>query len=608
MKKYLWMSVAALWMTGCNNDGNELADNFVTNPVTIRATITGDADTRAVLGESDGTATPVYWSDGDKISLLIGDDTTPYTFTTTGEVGDKATSADFTYSDTETTLPTLTAGTTITATYPAEAVTDYASQAGTTDGVGGYIGMTATCTVTDGQSYEDLNLNFKNTTAIVRLTLTNTAFANADVSDVSLVVNDALTITATEGFTGDATGGSITVYLALPASTELTDGTITATCGEMSYIASITADKTLEAGKLYRVSKTMVTYDKTTNTYKVYNAEDLQAWNAKVRKNIAAGGEYDWMTGDITYNKELPNLILEADITLTGENNWTPIGTTTDDYEFFGYTGTIDGNGHTITGLHINNTSEEQGFVNLAIGGTVKNLTFANANVSAGTGSGIVAGCSFGTIENCYVTSGSSLTATGYNSSSASTGNGGIVGYNGGIVMNCTNAATIGLAQGLDNHHRLGGIAGNNGPNTGFIFGCINTGAVSGRSRVGGVVGANNYIVVACSNSGQVTGTERTGGIVGYSGQGCAYTIGSFTIATAESDNDGDGVGAITYGTVTECHSGDASTINNAVSAMNEAITSYNATATKQTCPYTWQAGNDDGYPALQKVTETESE
>ena len=349
MKKYLWMTVAALWMTGCNNDGNELADDLVTNPVTIRATIAGDADARAVLGESDGTSTPVYWSDNDEISLTIGDNTTPYTFAT-GEVGEKATSADFTCSD----APTLTAGTTITATYPANAITDYSSQPGTADGVGAYIGMTATCTVTDEQSYGDLNLNFENTTAIVRLTLTNTDFADAAVSGVSLKVNDNLTVTtpSTSTFTG-ASDGSITVYFALPASTNLTDGTITATCGEKSYTASITTDKTLEAGTLYRVNKEEMLipygYDEEANTYTVYLGEYLQT-----------AFEAAELTGTTTENPATVKLM--ANMTVTGaedEYGYIEQDILVDDGVII-----LDLNGHTLTvtkGICVGNETDEKG-------------------------------------------------------------------------------------------------------------------------------------------------------------------------------------------------------------------------------------------------------
>jgi len=292
------------------------------------------------------------------------------------------------------------------------------------------------------------------------------------------------------------------------------------------------------------------------------------------------------------YEEDFPNLTLAADIILTGENNWTPIGRM-DEYGWaLYYIGTINGGGHTITGLHISNNSIRQGFIGgLDEGGTVKNLTFADAHMTAGQYSGIVVGGSSGTIENCQVISGSLTTTGGYA--------GGIVGSNGGMVKNCTNAATITVAQGVTGIYNFGGIVGSN---NGTVMGCINTGAISpGNSNTGGVVGRNNRVVVACSNKEAVTGSSKTGGIVGFSAQSYTQTIGSWTIVTNESDVESDGVGGKDFGTVTGCFTGDAATINDKVSEMNAAIATYNSSAAEgKTCPYIWQAGTD-GYPTLVK-------
>jgi len=125
------------------------------------------------------------------------------------------------------------------------------------------------------------------------------------------------------------------------------------------------------------------------------------------------------------------------------------------------YIGTINGEGHTITGLHINNNSGDQGFIGaLGEGGTVKNLTFADVHMTAGQSSGIVAGRSRGTIENCHVTSGVNSYIHG------SQHVGGIVGYNEGSVTGCTNSGTVTncystgtiTATGTDAEH--GGVVG----------------------------------------------------------------------------------------------------------------------------------------------------
>lgn len=71
---------------------------------------------------------------------------------------------------------------------------------------------------------------------------------------------------------------------------------------------------------------------------------------------------------------------------------WTPL---TNEFK-----GTLDGLGHTITGLYINNSQDNQGLFG-TLKGTVKNLRVTDSSVN-GQISGIIAGTNEGTIENCY--------------------------------------------------------------------------------------------------------------------------------------------------------------------------------------------------------------
>ena len=168
--------------------------------------------------------------------------------------------------------------------------------------------------------------------------------------------------------------------------------------------------------------------------------------------------------------KTLINITLTGDITLTGE--WTPIG----NYENR-YTGTFDGNGHTITGLTVN--QKERGNVGLigylGSGGKVQNLTLENVNLNG----------------NLYV--------------------GGVVGYsNNGTVTACTASGSI------NGKEYVGGIVGSN--YLGTVTASYNTSStVNGSYLVGGVVGQNNKgIVTACYNaSGSIYGEVTVGGVVG---------------------------------------------------------------------------------------------
>lgn len=107
-------------------------------------------------------------------------------------------------------------------------------------------------------------------------------------------------------------------------------------------------------------------YDSNTNTYTVYNADGLLAWNEAAQKD------------------ESINCTLTADIDLTGKD-WTRIGT------WPGYSGVFNGQGHRITGLNFSAaTTELFGLLNLR--GVIKNLQLMDVNLygSNGSAAGIV--------------------------------------------------------------------------------------------------------------------------------------------------------------------------------------------------------------------------
>ena len=575
--QYILMTVALVATASCSNELDEVlqpAGNGSLQFVVSDFPAFGEGPDTRVIGTQDVGKTA--WDKDDQIIVTLtskkfGAQSAVLTYNGTSW----STAVSFLYLDNETPA--------VSAIYaPCYEVTE--------DGVmklsdGMQLGMTeyipADCSLANGS----ISINFtgvKRTYSRLRLaglanqtlTVTTTDFTPAGATEVA---------TAAYTLTTDDNGNAF-LY-----GTFAVGATVSVTQGDIEIGTHAFASATEECVSYALDAMSPYVYDEATNTYTVYTAKGLLDWSEKVR-DIFATGVFNYEIDAYEYEEDFPNLSLAADITLTGENNWTPIGGKDEDGSLY-YTGTINGGGHTITGLHINNESNYQGFIGmLGEGGTVKNLTFADAHVTVGQYSGIVVGDNLGTIEDCHVTSGS-LTANGDYA-------GGIVGSNAQdcIVKNCTNAATITVAQGAS-AGALGGIAGNN--NFGIILGCINTGDISSDNYcIGGVLGDNAGIVVACSNKGTVTGTGNTGGIVGRNAASFAQTIGSWTIATNESDAGGDGVGH-TNGTVTGCFTGDAATINGKVSEINAAIATYNETATVN-CPYTWEAGTD-GYPTLVK-------
>ena len=199
------------------------------------------------------------------------------------------------------------------------------------------------------------------------------------------------------------------------------------------------------------------------------------------------------------------NCTLADDITLPvvtdGGSNWTPIQ---------GYMGAFDGGGNTITGLTINKPTESSVglFASIAEGGTVKNLTLDNVDITAKSYVGAVAGQNDGTIENCSV-SGNVTTGNGLNTDSYV---GGITGKNQGTITACHSSAMV---EGI---MYVGGITGKN---QGTITACHSSATVEGKANVGGVVGDNSSTVTACYHAtGNVTGnTTFIGGVAGWNSE-----------------------------------------------------------------------------------------
>ena len=246
-----------------------------------------------------------------------------------------------------------------------------------------------------------------------------------------------------------------------------------------------------------------VTFQKLTS-YMVTTSEQLIAWAEEVRKG----------------NRSL-DCTLAADITLT--EPWTPVGT---DYQN-PYTGTFDGNNHTIRGLTVTGSNEYAGlFGYIGSGGTVKNVKLVNVQITSDHQYGYaggVAGYSRGNIENCSVSG-----SVSGNSSSNGTSNcvGGVVGQQyGGTITECSSSAIVKGAN------EVGGVAGQTANAT--LTACYATGDVTAErdpqnnTYAGGVVGYNGAsTLTACYATGNVTGTGTgtgsiyVGGVTGDNASG----------------------------------------------------------------------------------------
>lgn len=211
------------------------------------------------------------------------------------------------------------------------------------------------------------------------------------------------------------------------------------------------------------------------------------------------------LLADITINEDVSG----SDAT-SQKYKWTPIGTDSSKY-----TGTFDGNGHTISGLYINSTAANTGmFGRIGSSAVVKNLTLADSVIrSTKNYTGAITGYidDAASVTNCHTKNSVQVTAAKFT--------GGIVGYQDdtSTLTRCSNAAEV---TGANN---VGGISGYNwSKSSASLTDSYNRGSVSGSNLVGGIC-AQIYIGGTVSdvyNLGtvQATGTAGTptaGGITG---------------------------------------------------------------------------------------------
>ena len=206
--------------------------------------------------------------------------------------------------------------------------------------------------------------------------------------------------------------------------------------------------------------------------------------------------------------------VLTANIDLNNEP-WTPIGIGEDTRnQDLPYSGTFDGNGHTISGLNVDYGDKNGGLFCYVKSATIKNLTVAGSvTYSSGKGvdyGGIVGCADSSTIENC-------------SNRCSVTGN----WYAGGIVGLSADSDIIGCANfgNISSPFRSGGICGKiTGQVDAYgidatIRDCYNVGMVSGK-YAGGITGQSDsedidILIANCYNVGSLHGSDGTGEIIG---------------------------------------------------------------------------------------------
>ena len=223
-------------------------------------------------------------------------------------------------------------------------------------------------------------------------------------------------------------------------------------------------------------------------------------------KNMAVNGVLtaDIDLGSICHAADESNGIAEA--------SWTPIGGNYTEYTTF--SGSFDGQGHTVKNLYINSASKFQGLFGIT-DASIKDLTVEDAYVNTANNiiGAIIGKMEGGTLTGCTVTGSTTVSST------ADGKVGGIIGTTGFgesiRVENChvTEGVTVSSSKGYD----VGGIIGN--LQYGTMTNCSSAATVTGKRSTGGLVGeyyGNGSIITGCVCTGNVSGTSDVGGLIGY--------------------------------------------------------------------------------------------
>lgn len=289
---------------------------------------------------------------------------------------------------------------------------------------------------------------------------------------------------------------------------------------------------------------------KEANPYRIYDAADFKSIADSISATNTGNGEYFQMMNDVDFGGTAESAVQLPAIGYKGITNISTVA--------WGFQGTFDGNGKSISGIyHTNNGNDINGkfqalFSSLGENGTVKNLTFTEKNSisSYNYAAPFVSINKGGVVDNCV----NNAPVTAANAFA-----GGICGYlagGKGTIQNCTNNAAIkantyatGIVAGTQSSSSIGtkdadyqnyvvskcvnngtcssvngvGSAGIAGSYSGVITDCVNNGTIddvsAGKSgqNTAGIVSCMTYIggVTGNVNKGTVKGVKSVAGIVG---------------------------------------------------------------------------------------------
>lgn len=252
---------------------------------------------------------------------------------------------------------------------------------------------------------------------------------------------------------------------------------------------------------------------------------------------------------------------ITADIWLNPDDNPTetefvPIGG-----ENRAFVGTIDGMGHTIHNLYINQPDRNSTGLIGRMSGSISNITVTGSVTGHTDAAGVVGYLDRGAISNVT----SKVTVNGYLEV------GGVVGYAGGSVTSSENYGTVTATYGA------GGVAGSS---SAAIKDCANYGDISvTETAAGGVTSASSGTLTNCRNYGSVASTQQSGGVVGAL-NGTVTNCVNYGTITGDFFIGGLSSRIFTGGKITQCYNYGHIEAKN----MAGGVTGYNDEGTIDDC------------------------
>ena len=353
-----------------------------------------------------------------------------------------------------------------------------------------------------------------------RAAITSGALIYSHPKNIAVNVQDATD--ATKGHLLAAKSGETIESLSVYAHcfpTNISDG-------QFLFLVTVTDadgenEKTYITKEAFSVSG-ITTTDDTDNTQKMFKAGYYYTFNLDIANTTRFGelpdyttqtdgegnvgyivntyaGLWAWLIASRDSGVEI-DLTLNADIDLTNADlDGDPNNLSNWPSDLVLNNMTIDGGGHTLTGLKMDVSGDGENASMFRIvneTSVVKNLHLQNVQLSSSqyNAAGVVAD-NYGTVSGCSVSGTIESTADSYNAA-------GVVAHNSGTVTACYNT---GNASATGTGASAGGVVGYN---SGTVTACYNTGNASATGTgafAGGVIGSNSNTatVSACYWSGQ---------------------------------------------------------------------------------------------------------